>query len=176
MQCDICGKKIVGKPNRVIVEGARVITCANCAKFGSGWWNPENETRQKKDALDLLKSSKRSKSFPQQLSSEEDFEVIEGFGSIVKSAREKLGLTPEDLGKMIGEKESVIKKIESEKIVPDIRLASKLERALKIKIMVKQSTLNLSEPSGITARGKRSLTLGEIVEIKSEKKGGSDES
>lgn len=177
LQCEVCGKKIIGKPYRVVIEGARVVTCAECARFGSNYWTTRDETLPKKTTLGSLKSVKpaaRNKNFHQQLF-EENVEVIDGFGSIIKSAREKLGLTHEDLGKMIGEKESVIKKIESEKIIPDIRLASKLERALKIKLLVRRSEIDLKDLSNIMIKGKRSITLGEIVEIKDGKKGGSDE-
>ncbi|MBS7605289.1 TIGR00270 family protein, partial [Candidatus Bathyarchaeota archaeon] len=105
----------------------------------------------------------------------DDLEIIEDFGSIIKKAREKLGLTPEDLGKMIGEKESVIKKIEGGKIIPDIRLAAKLERALKIKLLVKQPEINFDRSISNLTKGKRTVTLGEIVQIKGDERGEIDE-
>ncbi|MEM1514790.1 MAG: multiprotein bridging factor aMBF1 [Candidatus Bathyarchaeia archaeon] len=178
MQCEVCGKRIIGKPYRVVIEGARMIACAECARFGSSYWTTRDETRPKKTTLGSLKSVKiavKNKNFHHQLPSEENIEVIEGFGSIVKSAREKLGLTPEDLGKMIGEKESVIKKIEGEKIIPDTKLAGKLERVLRIKLLIRRSGIDLNGSTGVIVKGKRSITLGEIVEIKDRKKGGSDE-
>lgn len=173
MQCDVCGRKIVGKPYRVIIEGAKVITCVECAKLGSGYWTPEGETRLRRGPSSLprsIKSTASNKHLSQQVS-QVDFEIIEGFGSVIKRSREKLGLTHEDLGRIIGEKESVIKKIESEKIAPDARLAVKLERALKIKLLVKQEA-DLNRPVDTSIKGKRSVTLGEIVRIKGEERGG----
>ncbi|MEM2272873.1 MAG: multiprotein bridging factor aMBF1 [Candidatus Bathyarchaeia archaeon] len=178
MQCDVCGREIIGKPHRVIIEKARVITCAECAKLGSDYWTPKDEIYQKKDAPVLLKSTKPiagNKYFRDQLPSLDNLEIIEGFGLIVKRAREKLGLTPEGLGRMIGEKESVVKKIESEKIIPDVRLAAKLERALRIKLLVKQSETDLDRSISASMKRKRSLTLGEIVQIKGSERGETDE-
>ncbi|MEM2320842.1 MAG: multiprotein bridging factor aMBF1 [Candidatus Bathyarchaeia archaeon] len=175
MQCDVCGREIIGRPYRVIIEGAKVITCVECAKLGSGYWTPEDETRLRRAPSSLPRSIKltASSKLPQQVS-QVDFEIIEGFGSVIKRAREKLGLTPEDLGKIVGEKESVIKKIESEKIVPDVRLAVKLERALKIKLLIRQPETDLDRLVGTSIKGKRSVTLGEVVQIKGEGREGID--
>lgn len=169
MQCDVCGREIIGKPHRVVIEGANVTTCAECAKLGSGYWVPREENPAKKAVPRLSKSTKSVVSGKYSLARtqlQDDYEIVEGFGSIIKRAREKLGLTPEDLGKIIGEKESVIKKIEGERIVPDIRLATKLERALKIKLLVKQPETDLNKSTSMTVRGKREVTFGEVVHIK----------
>lgn len=177
MYCDVCGREIVGKPYMVIIEGAKVTTCAECAKLGYGYWSPKDKFTQKKVAPNLLKDTNltvRDKHPREQLPLD-DLEIIEDFGSIIKKAREKLGLTPEDLGKMIGEKESVIKKIEGGKIIPDIRLAAKLERALKIKLLVKQPEINFDRSISNLTKGKRTVTLGEIVQIKGDERGEIDE-
>lgn len=168
MQCDVCGREIIGRHHKVIIEGAKVIACTECAKLGSGYWTQERDTRSRKVTLSIPKSTRLtrdSRTLIQEVSRDE-LEVVEGFGSIIKRAREKLGLTPEDLGKMIGEKESVIKKIECEKIVPDIRLASKLEHALKIKLLVKQPKTSLDTSAVASAKGKRSVTFGEVARIR----------
>jgi putative transcription factor len=66
-----------------------------------------------------------------------ELEVVEGFGEVVKGARERLGLTQEELGRRIGEKASVVRRIESEEMVPDITLAKKLEHTLKVKLLTR---------------------------------------
>ncbi|MEM2144838.1 MAG: helix-turn-helix domain-containing protein, partial [Candidatus Jordarchaeaceae archaeon] len=88
---------------------------------------------------------------------------------IVRRAREKIGLSHEDLGRKIAEKVSVIKKVENEKIVPDQKLAEKLERALGIKIVV---PLIEPEVSFHSISKDRTLTLGEVVKLKDTKKKG----
>ncbi len=174
LQCEVCGREIIGKPHRVIIEGAKMITCSECAKLGSDYWTPEPRTlKPKTPTRKVFKStakvsSLRRRSSVAPTSIYEGMEVVEGYGLIVKRARESLGLTPEDLGKRIGEKESVIKKIESEKIMPDIRLATKLEHALRIKLLTKVSEAEEKIP--ITTKPTRTITLGEIVHLKSGKR------
>ncbi|MEM1581769.1 MAG: multiprotein bridging factor aMBF1 [Candidatus Bathyarchaeia archaeon] len=176
MQCEVCGREIIGKPHRVIIEGAKMVTCGECARLGSDYWIPEKKTLQEikpslrktvKSVADIRRES-HGGSFSRSIPSE-GFEITEGFGLIVKKAREKLGLTPEDLGKKIGEKESVIKKIESEKMVPDFRLATKLERALRIKLLTKPSEPELDKPVSVIEREK-TVTIGEIVNLRSGKR------
>jgi len=178
LQCEVCGREIAGKPHRVIIEGAKMITCDECASLGSDYWVPEPKTSQKGKSLRGRKSAKPSaairsisptKSPTQTMSIPGDIEIVKGFGSIIKRARERLNLTPEDLGKKIGEKKSVIKKIESEKIIPDVKLAIKLERALKVKILAKSIEPEESR-NIIMPKYKKAVTLGEIVHLKIDKR------
>jgi len=178
LQCEVCGREIIGKPHRVIIEGAKVITCAECAKLGSDYWTPDAEAQKaKKTAVRPLRHVRppiKDKVLPQSAPPLEGFEIVEGFGQVIRRAREKMGLTPEDLGKRIGEKESVIKKIENEKIMPDARLATKLEHALKIKLLVKPSEVDLDSSAVKTLRHERNVTLGEVVRLKDGKRGGEE--
>ncbi|MCX8170971.1 MAG: multiprotein bridging factor aMBF1 [Candidatus Bathyarchaeota archaeon] len=173
MQCEVCGREIIGKLNRVIIEGAKMITCDDCAKLSSGYWTPRSEKPQKtkpKGRRGLTSPSKPIKPISEtrpNVSVIEDVEVVEGFGSLIRRAREKMGLTPEELAKKIGEKESVIKKIENEKFIPDMKLAAKIEHTLKIKLLVKLQPLEtrLEKPAE-SEKVRRSVTFGEIVRLK----------
>ncbi len=178
MQCDVCGREIIGEPKRVIIEGAKMTVCSECAKLGSGSWEPEPpKTRQRAASKGAVKppaikdagaQRKKAASGSILTVTSEEIEVIEGFGKLIKQAREKMGLTPEDLGKRIGEKESVIKKVEGGKIVPDIRLATKLEHALKIKLLKKVSEPKIEE-TALMGKPRREPTLGEIVHLRGAK-------
>jgi uncharacterized protein (TIGR00270 family) len=72
---------------------------------------------------------------------EPDLEIDPDYGSIIRHAREKMGLTQEALGRAINEKPSVISHIESKTLKPDFVLASKLTHFLKVKILVSSSEL-----------------------------------
>ena len=167
MQCEVCGRQIVGIPRRVIIEGAKMTTCGECVKLGSGEWNPEPSPRQltkMKTKITLqIPSARRSVS----LDVPEDLEITENYGAHVRQAREKMGLDHEALGRRIGEKVSVLKKIENGKIVPDQKLAAKLEQTLKIKLLVHVSEPETVAPSSPPSTG---VTLGEIVQLKDEKR------
>lgn len=66
----------------------------------------------------------------------EEFEYIEEFGRIIREAREKMGLTQEEFSKQLNEKVTIIRKIEAGEFNPPIELARKIEKLLKIKIIV----------------------------------------
>jgi len=100
-------------------------------------------------------------------------EIVEDYAEAIRQAREKLGLSHEDLGQKISEKESVLKKIETGKITPNDLLISKLEHTLKIKLLVpvpdEKGTQNAPKSAS------RELTLGDLIQISS-KKGKGEES
>lgn len=97
----------------------------------------------------------------------EDIVVVEGYGSLVRRAREKLGLSHEELGRRIAEKVSVLKKIENEKMVPDQKVSEKLEHILGIKLMVPLVVPKVPLDSAPKIKG---VTLGEIAELKDAKR------
>ena len=91
-------------------------------------------------------------------------EITEDFSTKIRQAREKLGLTHEELGKRINEKSSVIGKLETGKMNPSNILATKLEHALKIKLL----TLISEEKAPTTlppATANRELTLGDLIQL-----------
>jgi putative transcription factor len=92
----------------------------------------------------------------------ERYEFVEGYGEIIRKARERLGLTREELGALIQDKSSVIKKIENEELKPTIEQAKKLEKALKVKILVEVSeeVEELFKPPKPKPSG---VTLGDLL-------------
>ena len=126
MRCEICGRPIYGKPHLVVIEGAVLRVCASCAKLGKPY-NPRTPVAspQPKGPVHRRRS----------VEDIEDLFVDPGYNLVVKGARERMGLTQEELAYKVGEKTSVISKIESGKLRPSIPLARKLEHALKIRIV-----------------------------------------
>jgi len=165
LHCDVCGREIIGKPHRVIIEGAKLTTCAQCAKLGSGEWNPEPKSLGASLRMEPTRTRQFKPRWTKRRSKEirEDLTIIENFGSIVREARRKLSLSQEDLGRKIGEKVSVIRKIEVERIMPSERLARKLEHALGVKLLV---PLVEPEVSASLSKVSKGVTLGEIVYLK----------
>lgn len=60
----------------------------------------------------------------------------EDYSKAIKSAREALGITQDDLGRKINVKPSVISHLEVGSMKPDDLLAKKLEHFLKIELFV----------------------------------------
>ena len=164
MNCEVCGRQIVGKPYKAVIEGAKMVVCGKCAKLGSAYWEERPQRRVKKTAKPLPRISVSRKKQPPALA--EALELVDDFGLRIRRAREGMELSHEDLGRKIGEKVSVLRKIESGKMTPDHRLAEKLQHALKVKLLVppsepKAPLAALSQP--------REATLGEVVLLKKRK-------
>ncbi|MEM2393978.1 MAG: multiprotein bridging factor aMBF1 [Candidatus Bathyarchaeia archaeon] len=170
MRCEVCGRKIQGKPIKAIIEGAKLIVCGECSRHGKIVWEElESVQPTLKPKTAPLKPPLSVQGGGRHLQGniEENIELVEDFDVRIRQAREKMGLSYEELGKRISEKVSVLKKIESKKIMPDNRLAAKLEHALKIKLLVPASEeklprIALSKPQG------GELTLGDFLKFDQE--------
>lgn len=167
MQCEVCGRQIIGTPIRAIIEGAKMTVCAKCAKLSSGYWEPKPQpSRPRKSAtyqpIQTFMKKRQRPTVPETL------ELVENLGQIVRQGRESLGMSHEDLGRKTRERVSVLRKIESGKMVPDLSLAEKLEHALKIKLRVPaaEPKTQLSTPSK-----PQGTTLGDLIQFKVKKKG-----
>lgn len=118
----MCGKN--GILIKVLIESSEMQVCAGCAKFGK----IITEKRFSRPAF-------KKKGFQKNSRKENLDVVIANYGVLVKNAREKLQLTQEQLAKRLTEKESILQKLESESFKPSLKLARKLERFLKIKLV-----------------------------------------
>ena len=94
-------------------------------------------------------------------------EIVEGYDSKIRQAREKLGFSHEELGKKINEKASVLRKIETRKMTPNNQLVTKLEHTLKIKLLVLVTEEKTTQQ--IPKAQNRELTLGDLMQL--DKKG-----
>jgi len=165
LRCEVCGRRIVGKPFNAMIEGARMLVCNECVKLGSIYWEEKTEPRLKKIARRLPTPIIPTRKQPT-IKVEESIDLVEDFRSKIRQAREKLGFSHEDLGRKISEKVSVLRKIESGKMTPDQKLSEKLQHALKIKLLAEVSEPKV--PSKALAAPKP-VTLGDIVQLKKTK-------
>jgi putative transcription factor len=158
MQCEVCGRQIRGKPYRTIIEGARMIACNECAKLGSGYWDFKPlRSDQQQQQRKILPRTKR----PTMIA--EDLELTDDVGLQVRRAREEMNLSHKDLGRKIGEKVSVLRKIEIGKMTPNQTLIQKLEHALKIRLLAPPSEPQAPIPSSSRSQP---VTLGELISLK----------
>jgi putative transcription factor len=98
----------------------------------------------------------------------ERIDFVEGFGEIIRSARERLGLTQEELANLVHEKVSIIKKLEAGSFRPPIELARNIEKVLKIRIVreLRDEDIHITPPKTL----QRGVTLGDLLSSKDEKK------
>lgn len=120
MLCELCGKES-SKTYRVSFEGDIILVCSECAK-----------KHGLKKIGDLSKEGR--KVHKHEMSLIDEMMLIEDYHKIIKEARERRGLSQEELAKILGERVSTIKKIETGKLIPTNKLLKELERVLKIKL------------------------------------------
>ena len=164
MRCEVCGRKIIGKPMRAIIEDAKMIVCLECSKLSKVTWEVESppfRPRKIKATKVIMPTISTKKPTPQVA---ETLELIDNYGSQIRHAREKIGLTHEDLGRKISEKVSVLKKIESGKMTPTHQLAERLEHTLRIKLYVPLTEPKI--PTGSIPLKHREITLGDLINTK----------
>lgn len=156
MYCEVCGKKIK-KAYVVKIEGTEMKTCRECAKFGVEFKKYSRLPPVK--TVETRKPSIKKKVKPK---IEPEYEINEEYSSIIRKKRESMGLSREEFGKLINEKASVIARLESGKMVPDIKLAKKLEKTFRIKLLEKVEETEVRLHSSAPLE----LTIGDVIKIK----------
>ncbi|MEM2385642.1 MAG: multiprotein bridging factor aMBF1 [Candidatus Bathyarchaeia archaeon] len=173
MRCEVCGGRIHGKPVKALIEGARLTVCSKCAKHGTiileepktpSLSPPTPKPKAKPREAAPPKPSPAVVGVGMQRAGGASLELVDDYDVRVRQAREKMGLTHEELGKKINEKVSVLKKIETRKIKPDDKLAAKLEHALRIKLLVPASEDKVPAVT-VPKQPSRSLTIGDLIQL-----------
>ena len=90
--------------------------------------------------------------------------IVSNYSELIKKGRERLGLKQEDFAKKIAEKESVVHKLESGQIKPNIDLARKLERFLKV-ALIEEVEIEGAGATG-SAKSTDNLTIGDLINVK----------
>jgi len=145
--CQLCGRD-VDSLEKAKIEGATLKVCDSCADMGE-----TVETKSKKKKRKKKKKRTSSKTSSEVLAS--------NYGEMIKDARESEKLSIKEVADSLNEKESVIKKIESEDLKPEKSLASKLEKKFGIELYVNPSVSDVETDSG----DERSATLGDVAEV-----------
>lgn len=133
MNCDMCGKDT--QLFVASVEGAKMQLCKECSSYGKVFGNvktKEERIQEDKRIKEIIeKGSKKSY---------KDFETHEtlatNFGQIIRKKREALQITQEEFAKMLNIKMSEIHHMEHGDFRPPIELAKRIEKALKITLIV----------------------------------------
>ncbi len=151
LYCEMCGQPIYGKAYRAIIEGAEMVLCERCFRSVKAKIAPPKKTSQPKP-----KPKMKTKKVV-------EYVVVEDYAKRVREARERLGLSRQELGMKVGEHETVIKRIELGRLEPDLELARKLEKVLGIELVKRVEYEEVEAPSKPPTG---ELTLGDIVVIR----------
>ena len=180
-ECELCGNNVVSL-KRYKIEGAEVLACNSCGKFGTlieESTSPKTsaktkfrgeETTTPPKPKPILSPQTIPSSTPVKKSRQEE-ELKEGYGEIIRRAREKLGLTRKELAESIFIRESMLARIETGKLIPDNEVIQKLEKALEINLT--ESTEDAANAAQYAQKNEqksvKTLTLGDFAHIKKKK-------
>jgi len=168
--CELCGKQIEDR-TKVMIENTVFNVCITCSKRGkpiesksgftsfskknnegikkltskySSTTKPLMNTTTKPSSLyNKIKTIPKNKPPPQKkINLTDEFILDPEFPKVIRDARNKKGITHDQLGQKINEKVTLLKKIETGTIKPDETLSKKLEKFLGIKLYI-----NLNEES-----------------------------
>lgn len=155
MQCELCGKDCGGSCKPALVDGVRMMLCPGCMKHGKGVKEIRGTPEHVHRSLIRRQRRHQEKDVYQKMNRE----IISDWGSVIKGARQKKGLTREKLGFNIGERTVTISKIENGELRPSDDVAKKLEKELSIILFeeVKEVHTQVSQKPG------QGLTLGDFI-------------
>ena len=161
--CELCGKQ-TDENKKVKIENSIFNVCISCSKRGKpietsnsyrtsqgkskiigkttsqfSTTNPQSKTTtiSKNPIYKRIKPMPRIKPPPQKTINMTDEMILDpDFPLIIRNARNKKGITHDQLGQKINEKVTLLKKIETGSIRPDEILSKKLEKFLGIKLYI----------------------------------------
>jgi putative transcription factor len=156
--CDMCGAE--NRLYKAQIEGSILNVCQHCARFGKVLANIHD-----KRFVEKMQKKQQSAQIPRPAPVSEELveSIVENYSELIKKRREELSLTQEDFAKKINEKESIIHKIETGHFEPNILLARKIERFLKLKLIeqVEAKSADAEKPTKTEA-----FTLGDFIKIR----------
>jgi putative transcription factor len=163
--CEMCGKELPSL-RRALIEGTTMSVCGNCVRFGVEQAGAATEVTGRSRTTAALEN-RAIRSRTRDVFTDMPEELVEDYGDRVRQARTKLGLSIEDLGKRLNERQGEIAKVESGSYHPPDALVRKLEKFFGIKLMEKPEA-----PAGVGGATKPvggPLTLGDMIKSELEK-------
>ena len=178
--CEMCGKN--ARLRKYDLDGAIMEACSECGKYGklvsrdpqkNTPYEPRRGSGSQEPGTQWQQSRTQSTSSPKTANYRSrrpkigDEMMVEDYGTRIAKARQRAGLDRKTLAKEIKETESLILRIEQEKIHPSDTVVDKLEKFLSIKLKtISIGAISTAEYKSKSAKG---MTLGDIVRIKKKK-------
>lgn len=162
-ECPICGSIIWGKGQRVLLEGAKITVCYNCAQHGIKIQKPPNNTLIKKSYQRSQKRQGLRKDIVDEL------EIIPDYAKQIRSKRNSLGLNQDQFAQKLNEKPSLLRRIEAGKVEPTVKLAKKIEDVYKLKLLKMSDEIEANVQDKKFMKKSTGPSLGDIAFIKKKK-------
>lgn len=142
MICEMCGKDVTSL-TAVRVESSVLQLCADCAKFGQAISPPPGPVPNARGRDPEYTEPRGTVAYRPRRTEERDvfsdmpeMELASDWFKQIRQHRERLGWTPEEFGKRLNEKKSLVLKVESGSFRPPDATLRKIERLLKVRLTV----------------------------------------
>jgi len=118
---------------QVVVDGVNIIVCKNCSKRGKAVPTPTAHNSLRKVNR---YTSKQNLGTKKNLGISDNIMLVDDYAYIIRNARIQKNLTHEQLGAILKERSSLLRRFETGSLKPDRTFATKLERYLGIRLYV----------------------------------------
>ncbi|MFX0172462.1 MAG: multiprotein bridging factor aMBF1 [Candidatus Hodarchaeota archaeon] len=164
--CEMCGAE--APVVLVEIDHVELYACPKCSRFGKSVVKKRSQKKIKKyDPISRPSTKPEPRgSSPPKKDFLHDKILMDGYGQIIQDARREQGLGRAEFAQMIKEKETLLARIEAEKVLPTDRVVAKIERELNIELKTEMS----DEGSVLEDFIPKSTTIGSIAKIKRKKK------
>ncbi|MBY8987103.1 MAG: TIGR00270 family protein [Candidatus Lokiarchaeota archaeon] len=166
-ECPICGGKIWGRGEKVLIEGAKITVCQSCAQFGVKIKSKPKMTDTYKELYPKPKSSVKKVAHPRGI--EESIEIVDDYVVRIRNARNARGLNQDQFAQKLNEKPSLLRRIEAGKVEPTIMLAKKIEEVYNIKLLKQIDEIEPTAKQSQYMKKSSGSSLGDIAYVKKKK-------
>ena len=166
-ECPICGGKIWGRGEKVLIEGAKITVCQSCAQFGVKIKIKPKISTRGKDFYPKPKSSIKKAVRPREI--EDSVEIVSDYVERIRKARNSRGLNQDQFAQKLNEKPSLLRRIEAGKAEPTIKLAKKIEDVYNIKLIKQVDEIEPSAKQSQYMKKASGSSLGDIAYVKKKK-------
>lgn len=167
-ECPICGGIIWGKGQRVLLEGAKITVCDNCAQHGTKITKPTVKYQTKT----VYKNKPQNIIRKQKVKSEriEELEIVSDYARKIRDARQNRSLNQDQFAQKLNEKPSLLRRIESGRVEPTIKLAKKIEKVYSLKLLKTTDEIEFVSKDQKFMKKSTGASLGDIAFIKKREK------
>ncbi len=166
-ECQICGGLIWGRGVKVIIEGAKITVCQNCAQHGKKIVKKTPAIPQRK--VEPYNKTTKSKPIKSRIEPQSELEIVVDYTTKIREVRQSMGLNQDQFAQKLNEKPSLLKRIETGKAKPSIKLAKKIEKVYGIKLITKSETIDTSAQVSKYMKKSSGTSLGDIAFVKKKK-------
>ena len=166
-ECPICGGKIWGKGQKVLIEEAKITVCQSCAQYGKKIRNePKISYSQQQTYVKLKRPVKK---FLPKRDGDETIEIVHDYAKRIRNARNSRGFNQDQFAQKLNEKPSLLRRIEAGKVEPTIKLAKKIEKVYNITLLKKIDEIEPSAKQSKYMKKSHGSSLGDIAFITKKK-------